>query len=344
MKIVFGFVWGIWWWRTSEEVTRVSDCVCGIQDIEECTGNLGVLKVAGARELLELGWRRGIPAELPLDVVVLPGGTHRATKSVVRHASSGDIKPGTLCKIGHGQFVFTPEVCFCQIAGIIATQLKGRIDQRFLVVVIARLGIELCGSYSLSTSSRGLLDRHPLTDVAHLVATAYDHDSRYGKSRTWQALRWVVDGSRSPKETDLYLIFCLPGTLGGFGLPRPELNHQIDVTHVTDGFFAEWKSPCTVDFYWAYARLVVEYDSKAYHDDLGSAKTSTDGERAAALRDLGYKVVTVRHDDLYDEKRLRAKAAEIARVLTVDLPTATGEFLELHRKLINMLLRHDRWI
>lgn len=343
MKIVFGHTWGIWWWRTTPDHTRVLDCVAGFRDAHDLTGNLGVLKVAGASDVLELGKTRGIPADVPLDVVVSPGETHRTTKSVLRHPSKVDYGPGTLCKIGNGMFVLTPEVCFCQVAGVIATTLKGRLDQHLYVVVLARLGIELCGSYSLSTSRRGFVDREPLTSVSRLLATAYELHDSYGKGRVWEALRWIVDGSRSPKETDLYLILCLPATLGGFALPRPILNHAIDVRSVREGFFARWPT-CTVDLYWPYAHLVVEYDSKTNHEDLGEEKVAADAARAAALEDLGYTVVTVRTSDLYDDSRLRNKAEDIAAALNVEMPDTNDEFLEMHGKLVNMLLRHDRWI
>lgn len=343
MKIVFGHTWGIWWWRTTPGGTKVVDCVSGFRDARDLTGNLGVLKVAGASAMLELGRNRGIPPDVPLDVVVPSGETHRTTKSVLRHPSKVDYGPGTLCKIGNGLFVLTPEVCFCQVAGVIATTLKGRLDPRLHVVVLARLGTELCGGYSLSASRRGFVDREPLTSVSRLLAAAYDLQGSYGRGRVWESLRWVVDGSRSPKETDLYLILCLPAELGGFALPRPILNHAIDVRGERDGFFARWET-CTVDLYWPYARLVVEYDSKTNHDDLGQEKVAADAERADALEELGYEMVTIRTADLYDESRLRGKAQDIADALQVGLPPASGDFLEMHRKLVNMLLRHDRWV
>lgn len=159
----------------------------------------------------------------------------------------------------------------------------------------------------------------------------------------WEALRWIADGSRSPKETDLYLILCLPQALGGFAFPRPILNHVIDMRNVHDGFFARWGT-CTVDLYWPYARLVVEYDSKANHADKGAEKVMADVKRADALRALGYEVVTIRTADLYDDSKLRERAKEIAAALHLELPGAEGEFIEMHDKLVNMLLRHDRWV
>lgn len=343
MKIVFGHTWGIWWWRTAPSHTTVLDCVAGFRDTHDLTGNLGVLKAAGATDVLELGRSRGIPADVPLDVVVPPGETHRTTKTVLRHPSKTDYGPGTLCKIGNGMFVLTPEVCFCQVAGVIATTLKGRLDSRLHVVVLVRLGLELCGGYSLSVSKRGFVDRNPLTNVGRLVATALGLENSYGMGRVWEAMRWIADGSRSPKETDLYLVLCLPAELGGFAFPRPILNHVIDVRGVREGFFRRWET-CTVDLYWAYARLVVEYDSKTNHEDLGEEKVTADAERADALKDLGYEVVTIRTADLYDDLRLREKAQDIATALHVELPVADGEFAEMHRKLVNMLLRHDRWV
>lgn len=342
MKILLGYLWGIWWWRTCDETTVVGDCLSAVADTSDRASDLGVLKVGGAKELLRAGWERGIPGDVPLDVVVSPGDTHRTAKSVVRHPASLPLGLGSLCKIGHGEYVFTPEMCFYQVASVSVTTLKGKVDARVRIVAVILLGLELCGCYSLSTSKRGFFDRKPLTSVSRLVRTAFELSSCYGISRMREALPWILDGSRSPKESQLYLILCLPAELGGFGLPKPELNHTIDVGRISDGFFAH-REICTVDFYWAFARLVVEYDSKAFHADLGTDKVQRDDARADALRELGYDVVTITHDDLFDEQRLHAKAEGIAQRLGVELPPSTEEYLDMHQQLVNMLLRHDRW-
>lgn len=345
MKIVCGFTWGIWWWRTSAGNTRVADRLANLPSLDECVNDMALLKAAGIEGLRQKGIDRGIPGFVPLDLVSAVRAKHQSSNRYQRHLWSWDIPSGSVSLIASGVYVFTPCLCLLQVSAGIRKLLKGKLDERLLVVVIARLGCELCGQYSLAGDKGSTEKRLPLAatgDVARTIAWATANGVR-GVSMLRAAFPWMLDNLRSPKETDLYLLLCLPSELGGFGLPLPRSNYDIDVREVKTGFFAH-RTVCNVDFYWGQARLVVEYDSWEHHAGAGEKKVAADRQRADALRGLGYTVVTVERDDLYNAKRLRAKAQEIADALKTSLPPATSEFIGINNLLRNMLLRHDQWI
>lgn len=342
MRIVCGYIWGLWWWRTSPRDTRVDDCLCDVSSLSGCLDGMGKLKAAGLEGLRERGIKRGIPRNVPVDLITNQRKGHAPSSLCVRHRGQGDLPPASLSRVGDGIYVCTPAVCLLQVASVVTKRFSGEIDSRFCIVIVAQVACELCGQYSL-TADGECIRRKPLLTLGDLFLLVAERAGSYGVNLLGDALRWVIENTRSPKEVAVFLLLCLPPRLGGFGLPRPRSNYDINVRAVRTGLFATWIT-CNVDFYWGQAHLVVEYDSRTYHDDLGPAKTSRDAERADALRELGYTVVTIRRDDLYNPRLFREKAQEIAEALSYELPPGTAEFRSANGILRNMLLRHDRWV
>ena len=109
--------------------------------------------------------------------------------------------------------VVSPEVLFLEMAA----QLSG--------IELVKLGYELCGVYSLPMSQpnyagtpRGYSRRKALTSVARLTAhVASQSNNRSVKKARW-ALRYVLDGSASPRETELSMLMVLPRKWAGMVL------------------------------------------------------------------------------------------------------------------------------
>lgn len=344
MKVVCGYQWGIWWWRTSPPDTRIPDVICNVSRLEGCLGGMGVLKDAGLFRLRDMGIERGIPKAVSIDILVNKRVGHQSSNQVTRHLmTTTSVPPGALSCISKGVYVFTPAFCVLQVASIARRLVGDDVGKEFALVIVARVACEMCGSYSISNGKSGLVKRVPLMTVAELATLVIVLPAAKGVGLLRTAIPYIIPNTRSPKETDVFLLLCLPPRLGGFGLPRPQSNYAIDLRAVRAGFFANWPS-CTVDFYWGQVRLIVEYDSRDYHDEQGEEKVRQDEERAQALRELGYVVVTVRRNDLYSARLFRAKVQEIADALMLELPAATPEFVRANETLRMMLLRHDRWV
>lgn len=342
MRIIAGYIWGIWWWRTSDPTTRIADQTCKLRTLDGCRDGMSLLRAAGVDELRLAGIRRGIPRFVPLEIVTNDRVGHAPSKSLIRHAGRGEVPSGSLCQIGDGLFVFSPSYCVLQIASIAVRLVSPEVEARFAVVVVAKVASEMCGQYTI-VGNGGIRQRTPLVTVGELAALSLEIQGVSGAALLRKVIPWVVANTRSPKETDLCLLLVLPAEFGGYGLPRPLSNFDIDVRRVRSGFFAGWKK-CNVDLYWGQAKLVVEYDSREFHEDQGCEKVNQDEARAAALRELGYTVITITRNELYSARQFRSKAAAIAEALAAELPKQTPEFEVANKTLRMMLLRHDPWV
>lgn len=118
----------------------------------------------------------------------------------------------------------SPAFCYLQMAA------------KLTLADAIRLGMELCGSHStlpfatdiepsfkLAERERknGFTSRPPLITSEYL--RTWIANSGHTRSRAAVAARYVIDNSRSPGESRLYIMLCLPAKMGGYGLPRPTL-------------------------------------------------------------------------------------------------------------------------
>ena len=175
------------------------------------------------------------------------------------------------------------------------------------------LGTYRCGHGSLSTQYH----RKPLMkreDVEGLLARL---PGLYGAARVRRCLELAFDGSASPRETTLALMLTLPPEMGGFGLPRPELNVDFDANGMTVSGAQENVYP---DLYWEDADLVLEYDSDEFHGKAGPKKWAEDAARANALTAAGYRVMRATGETVTSLVQLGLLARQLSVALGVELP------------------------
>lgn len=191
-------------------------------------------------------------------------------------------------------------------------------------VVAAKTLTDFAGTYWLPCRADGetLYGVKPLATRAELRAFANEFIGRgtvRGRAGAREAVGLSFDASGSPMETALALLLTLPVEMGGYGLPRPQLNWRIpvapedrEVTRAQELF---------ADLCWPDARLVVEYDSEAFHPSSDAAKRLRDRERANSLTALGWKVLSVGRGNIASVQSSSLLARQIARVLGVGLRT-----------------------
>ena len=215
---------------------------------------------------------------LPVHVLVGCDAMRTETHALVSHTWSCALPDGDLfVDAGEGFFVSTPEFCFLQMAS------------KLTLANLIQLGFELCGTYSLRKDGPAAPRKKPLTSSDKLKAFVAKAAGAPGCKKAVRALRYVLDGSASPKETELAMYLCLPYALGGYGIERPRLNYHIDIPPSMRKFSN--KSYCVCDLCWPDANLVFEYDSKLHHS--GEGQRARDSKRSNTLISLGYTVVSV---------------------------------------------------
>lgn len=121
-----------------------------------------------------------------------------------------------------------------------------------------------------------------------------------------RAVRYAVDGSASPMETALVLMVSLPKSVGGYGLPKPQMNRVLSVDRETGRVRA-------VDLFWPQANVAMEYDSDAFHAER--EKLRRDALRRNQLESHAVTVLTATAEHLSSLAALDELAGQIARAL-----------------------------
>ena len=122
---------------------------------------------------------------------------------------------------------------------------------------------------------------------------------------------YLVKGSASPMESLLSMLLCLPPSLGGFGLPRPELNYPIETN---EGGIAIRRC----DLCWP--------DSDTFHSD--ESKLHLDSSRRSALEKAGVHVVSVTKNQVFDRGQLFNLATIASKRLGKRLSPAPFDFAQ----------------
>lgn len=203
--------------------------------------------------------------------------------------------------IGHNVFVASPALCFLQAAKALP----------FFDLV--ELGYEICGSYSRTPGiGKGYFQRsYQLATRQSIDAYIQSVHQAQRKETALRALRYVLDNSASPPETDMAVKLFLPQKYGGYNFPLGELNPEIVLTD--EAAAIAHRSKAYPDIFWRGQRACLEYDSAVHHE--GSRERTRDSLKRNALGCMGYKVITVTPLQLKNVIEFHGVATELAKYL-----------------------------
>lgn len=236
----------------------------------------------------------------PVHVLSMHKEDRRQSRKLRCHVHAGTFPEFSFFDMGNGVLVMAPWLCFALMA------------KRLSLSECMLLGMELCGCYSThpqhlarmqalgdeETLKRGYLIRPPLTTPQKLEASLSTLYANGRNVKSLQAARWLAENSRSPMESRLYLLLCLKGVRGGYGISRPLLNCRIElpawVARASDRQYFE------CDLYWPSARVAVEYDGQNTHST--APQRARDNVRRNMLEHLGIRVVVLDKCQLSNER------------------------------------------
>ena len=266
----------------------------------------------------------------PIDVLVFDDRKRRRSSDVSCHAWQTSLPTNAFYRT-RGLYVSSPEFVFLQMASILP------IEQ------LIALGCELCGQYVLlqnDTKHPGPVDGMPkritpLTSARRISSFLEECGKATGKTRAKRAIKYVVDGSRSPMETMTYMLLCLPAMLGGYGLPKPEMNATIELNDEARAIAQ--RRHCEGDLCWPNAKLDIEYHGEVH---VGAAQMKSDVGRQLGIEHMGWRVITVTSPQVLDAAQFETVAKETARCLRKRLRHPTLESTMRHSALQYEL---ERW-
>lgn len=239
-------------------------------------------------------WKFGID-EKPVSILVSCKANMRKSQNLSPRIWSGKHPSRSFYKIAQDLYISTPEATFLQLG------------KESSLIQLITIGYELCGSYGLSAQSdSGFLRREPRSNPQLIERYLEKCDGIHGVKAAKRASSYIAKGSASPMESLLSMLLCLPPSLGGFGLPRPELNFPIETN---EGGIVMRRC----DLYWPDQRFALEYDSDTFHSD--ASKLHLDSSRRSTLEKAGVHVVSVTKNQVFDRGQLFNLATIVSKRL-----------------------------
>lgn len=147
-----------------------------------------------------------------------------------------------------------------------------------------------------------------------------------GHRKAVRAMKYVENGSASIMESLAYMILALPHALGGYGLNGAVFNHEIKLK--SEARIRLGQSRCFADLYYKQAKLAVEYESFAYHNN--PSEQGKDVMRSAILERQGIGVMHLSTIQLYNRDACRDFAYNLAARLGKRIQIRTKRFDEMH--------------
>lgn len=241
----------------------------------------------------------------PIDILLFDAGDRRWSKQISCCVWSTVVPKNAFYRVGD-MYVSSPEFTFLQMAS------------RLTLCQLIALGCELCGTYVLlpqGNTHPSAVDDFPtriapLTNRDSLLAFVKKAARAHGRAKALRALRYVVDGSRSPMETMVYMLLCLPPKLGGYGIPKPEMNAEIPLDE--EGRAIAQRDTCYGDLCWPGVPLDVEYHGEVH---VGASQMKSDVGRELGIEHMNWRVITVTSPQIFDEDRFEVVAKEVAACL-----------------------------
>lgn len=190
---------------------------------------------------------------------------------------------------------------------------------------LVEYGFELCSKFALKERLEmfvtdegkmqmrlGFRSRSPLTSREEITSFLDKQHHSHGLKLARKAIRYCYDNAESPYEVKLVMVLCLPLCHGGFGLPFPVLNMEIELDEI--GRTMTSANSIRPDLIWPEQKVVVEYDSDLH---TGSRKIADDSIRRNVLIHMGYHVITVTRLQIKDANEMTRVARTIEQALRI---------------------------
>lgn len=274
----------------------------------------------GGISLKELSEALSLPTKLHITV---PGDRPRIKSPYAQCHTSREITASI--PICPGLSVVSPEEALFQICG-----RSGSVHQLLLAY-------ELCGSFAICRDSEdGFVNNlKPLT-TPQAIQDCIDEKPGNRRSARFRTLQRVmsslVAGAASPAEAKLCLAIVAPRTLGGQGLPKPELNAEIKIEG--PALSLTQRRVIRPDELWKELNLILEYMG-SHHAE--ARRMGEDASRDNTLGAMGYKVIHVTKRQVQDPRLYCGLMEHLRRELGVSKEIPSQRILERQETLRALL-------
>ena len=259
----------------------------------------------------------------PIEVMA-PDRNHKCKSSLVANRIRDCEFPSrSFCRLSEGIHVVGVELLFLELA------------PEFDLVALAFLGCELASAYTYmedifeeGVDASGLKSCAPLTSRRSLLEYLDRCEGRHCIAKARLAASFVLDDAYSPMEICVGLLLTLPRRYGGFGLPKPDLNQEVEVDSEKGQGFR--KRSIRFDMLWRKGRVALEYDSDSFHGSMDDLHD--DSMRRNVARAMRFDVVTITSAEYQDVRCLERVARSIAKGIGHQMrPFGIGDLARISR-------------
>ncbi len=163
-----------------------------------------------------------------------------------------------------------------------------------------------------------------------------DMGSVRGIVRAREVAALAFAGAASPMETLLALMLTLPPRMGGFGLPRPQLNSDIPIDPTKRELLSQ--DALCADLCWTEQKVILEYYGWDEHFDAGPKKVAKDTSRANTLTALGWTVLHTTYEQVRTFAGISLLARQLSSILGTPLPETSDLELIWRSRILALLL------
>ena len=302
------------------------------------TSTLGAARLAGpcdeartgAGDLDETLARNPRLAKLgmPLHIVV-PHGCSFTHDRFQRHSCRYQSQ-NSYIRLTEDVYVATPELCFLQMArglGLLKLVLAGC---RLSAVQVP--------------SANGGQDHEivPAATSSRRISWYLDHfatKNAPGLDIARKAAGLVIDRTASHRESQVAMVFFLPSELGCFELEPAECGTEIKVDPELQRHTHQ--SSYYPDFYWPGHKLVLEYDSNAWH--ATRTGLNHDSERDAAYGAMGLTAISLTNGQLGNTHLLDTVYMRLCQKMGIMPLAPTEEFERARDEFRLQIFGRTRW-
>lgn len=234
----------------------------------------------------------------PIELLVGNARKRRATREISCHVWNGSLPRNGLMRLGEGMYVTSPELTLLQQA-----------SQLHQVNLCQMLGRYL-GTWTKGGRDTDLKERAPLTTFEHLNELLASIGRTHGRGNLSLAMSYVCERAASAPETALQLVLSLPPYLHGFGLPLPTMNHEIELSGVSERLYPH--KTIRIDLCWHSSKFGLEYQGEEHGKQMGA-----DYARWFAARNEGYELWFVAKEQLECAAQMDYIGHEVAKRLGI---------------------------
>lgn len=180
-------------------------------------------------------------------------------KNINLHCSNINLPYASFLKYAPGICISSPQLLFLQLA------------QSNDFAKLMKMGLELCGSYSINEySPDGFISRlTPILDSKKLqtyLKRLQKLHPRYPYiNKAIEAAYFLANDIASPSEAELYIKLCAPRKYGGYALKGFSANTNIKLSEKAANMYG--RSFIKPDLANVKTKIAIEYDSNAFHNN-----------------------------------------------------------------------------